>query len=206
VELPGYQPFDSGPLDWRAFPQRVEAKLEPSELLGITLLNPDGSPALETTLQVVSGELRSKLVNGEMAVKHKERPTTRLLPWGTFKLTPPRGEFAVMAINDSGYLRLMGDELLALPRPITLTLEPWACIEGNTTSPLNVTVTRTQADLTQFRLSYANRPTPDGHFHICDLPAGNLTIKIKGQDAGVQVEAHPGETVSEIWLTTTTED
>ncbi len=209
IEAPGYRTQD-GP----AFrvgvdqPRPQDFKLVPSPVRTVQLLNPDGSPAAETPITVVT---HTEMLMGERRGGDRFLQTDAK---GRFSFPDPDCPWGIVASSDAGYLNIE-----AKADTVDLgahKLQPWATVRGvfledgqpvaGATVWLNPIRARSRfSGLPVYQDDITTTTKSDGSFEFDRVPPRLVNVKValgpwrdEGYRSGpsVPLELKPGETVT----------
>ncbi|MDB5327920.1 MAG: polymerase sigma factor, sigma-70 family [Phycisphaerales bacterium] len=128
IEAPGYLPADSPAYPTSAGSVTFEFRLKHGTDVAATVKGPDGKPVANADVVLVLPGNPMQFQNGRMTEYNNQFPQTKTNADGKFSFPPQTGEYLVAVVSDVGYGQISADKLK--DATATVTLEPWAKIEG----------------------------------------------------------------------------
>ncbi len=133
VQADGYLPEDSEPITGGASTGVLPFRLVKANPIRGAVLNPDGSPARDGFVYLVppyqDGWIVNLTLENGSIPKNQQMQTVHasIDKTGHFTLPPQKGNFAILALTDSGHALATRSEI---PGDAKLQLQPWAGVSG----------------------------------------------------------------------------
>ncbi len=173
----------------------LNVTLRPAELKTITVLAPDGKPAVGAEVGLVTAASRIQLVPGGVSL-NGQRAGPGLVSTdtqGCFRLPLDEDITNVVVASSRGYASRPAQSLAADP---TIQLQPWGrlegtyLVEGQPVVGRDLVIQSIEGDLKRFEQgmdSYRARTDTEGHFVFPQLPVGRHRLAKAAEDLSTQM-------------------
>lgn len=201
-EAEGYAPFVTRAVRADEGEVRLDVALRPANPTVVTVLSPDGRPAANADIGLVSPGARLSLIPGGFSRQNMQSGGSLLLTdeKGRFDLPPNDAATCVIAAHADGYGEASPAALAAEP---TMRLQPWGRLEGTYLSGGQAVAGREllfqcgQGDFNTVSSdfnAYQVKTGSDGHFVFAQVPPGKHKLVRLVQEKGM-----PGGTSGTVW-------
>jgi len=213
VEAEGYAPFITRVVLADEGEAQFDVRLRAASATTVTVLLPDGRPAANADIDLVSPGSRLILVPGGFSHQHASGSVLRTDASGHFLLPPDETIKRVIAAHPDGYVEATVAALTAEP---VLRLQPWGRLEGTVlvkgqpAAGCELSLQYEQGDITTVLLDFQTfrvKANDSGHFLFPQVPPGkHKLVRVVETKTGEQtwwnlkplqeVEIRPGETTT----------
>ena len=180
-EADGYAPFVTREVSATEGEVRFDVSLKPASAIDVTVLLPDGTPAGEVDVGLVSSGARLALVPGAFSHENVQSGGSLLVTdsQGRFALPPDPTITKVIAACPQGYVTATPAELAAEP---VMHLQPWGRLEGTylqdgqpvAGAELQFQFNRRNPDAVSSGFNaFQSKTDSQGHFVFPQVPPGN---------------------------------